>query len=168
MSFHCIASHLRGRLLPSYSLGLPLRAELSCPFHQPGASSPTPPPFRTFASACLPEDTDGRSRESEALGNEAVIHCNPFGIHRNNAPSECSFQCAIRQELWLCVVLITSTYCQVLLRILPLRVREPLVLATDFRNVLWVGVSAKLPVMRYCSWFVFWTLMRSAEVCKLP
>lgn len=55
-----------GALL-SPSLGLPLQ---SCPAHPAGASSP----FRTFASVCLPEDTDGGSRESEALGNEAAIH----------------------------------------------------------------------------------------------
>lgn len=70
-------------LIPWGSLCLP-----SCPSHQPGARSLTAPPFRTFASACLPEDTDGRSRELETLGNEAAIHCNPFCIHRNNAPSD--------------------------------------------------------------------------------
>lgn len=50
--------------LPSPSLGLPL----------PAGPSFSPAPIRTFASVYLPEDTDGRSRESEALGNEVAIH----------------------------------------------------------------------------------------------
>ena len=54
--------------------------------------------------------------------------------------AECRCQCAIRQELRCCAALITSTYCQVLLRILPLGTREPLVLATDFRNLLGLGL----------------------------
>lgn len=54
--------------------------------------------------------------------------------------AECRCQCAIRQELPRCAALITSTYCQVLLRILPLGMREPLVLATDFRNLLGLGL----------------------------
>lgn len=45
--------------------------------------------------------------------------------------------------------------------------REPLVLATDFRN-LCTRASVKSLAMSYCSWCVFWTFVCSAEVCKLP
>lgn len=66
------------------------------------------------------------------------------------------------------MALITSTYCQVLPRILTLCVREPLVLVTDFRNLLCTWASVKCLATSYCSWCVLWTFVCSAEVCKLP
>ena len=153
-------------------VSLCVRAELSFPPAWSQLPHPTP-----ISDLCFCMSSGGHRWQEQGIGSTWQWSSNSLQSLRYSsqqcplwwAPhAECSFQCAIRQELWLCAVLITSTYCQVLLRILPLGVREPLVLATDFRNILWVGVSAKLPVMRYCSWFVFWTLTRSAEVCTLP
>lgn len=59
---------LTSGLLPTPSLGLPPHAVPSFP---PAWSQPS---IWTFASVHLPEDTGGRSRESEALGNEEAIH----------------------------------------------------------------------------------------------
>lgn len=171
VSFHYSALHHRRRLLPFHSLGLPLPAQLSFP----PARSPLPH-CTPISDLCFCMSSGGHRWQEQGIGNTWQWSSNSlqsFLYSSQQCPlwwvprAECSFQCAIRHELRLCVVLITSTYCQVLLRILPLGMREPLVLATDFRNLLRVGVSAKLLVMCYCSWFVFWTLMCSAEVCKL-